>query len=172
MKVSAALSCLIISLAAASTAQAKEFESVKLKKNITNMIVNTQQRQIIIGLNRTPTKYIYKTRKKLAVLRHDFRWWAEKSKTIWRIFSNPPHESGWKCIHGFEGSWQDAGDPFWGGLQMDRGFMKSYAPLLLLRRGFANMWSPLEQMWVAERAHRSGRGYYPWPNTARYCGLI
>jgi hypothetical protein len=27
-------------------------------------------------------------------------------------------------------------------------------------------------MWVAERAHRSGRGFYPWPNTARHCGLI
>jgi len=27
-------------------------------------------------------------------------------------------------------------------------------------------------MWAAERAHRAGRGFYPWPNTARYCGLI
>jgi hypothetical protein len=27
-------------------------------------------------------------------------------------------------------------------------------------------------MWVAERAYRSGRGFYPWPNTARACGLI
>jgi hypothetical protein len=42
---------------------------------------------------------------------------------------------------------------------------------LLLRRGWANRWSPLEQMWVAERAFPT-RGYYPWPNTARYCGLI
>jgi hypothetical protein len=25
---------------------------------------------------------------------------------------------------------------------------------------------------VAERAYRSGRGFYPWPNTARACGLI
>ena len=30
----------------------------------------------------------------------------------------------------------------------------------------------VEQMWVAERAYRSGRGFYPWPNTARSCGLI
>lgn len=161
-----------ITLAVTSVAQAKEFESVKLKRNITNMIVNTHQRQIIIGLNRTPTRYIYKTRKKLAVVRRDFRWWAEKSKTVWRIFNNPPHKSGWYCIHGYEGSWRDSSDPYWGGLQMDRGFMKSYAPRILLRRGFANMWSPLEQMWVAERAHRSGRGYGPWPNTARYCGLL
>ena len=34
-------------------------------------------------------------------------------------------------------------------------------------RGWANRWTALEQMWVAERAHRSGRGYGPWPNTAR-----
>ncbi len=55
---------------------------------------------------------------------------------------------------------------------MDRGFMRSYAPAVLLRRGWADRWNPLEQMWVAERAHRSGRGFYPWPNTARMCGLI
>jgi hypothetical protein len=55
---------------------------------------------------------------------------------------------------------------------MDRGFMAGYAPGYLLRRGYADRWSPLEQMWVAERAYRSGRGFYAWPNTARYCGLI
>jgi len=27
-------------------------------------------------------------------------------------------------------------------------------------------------MWVAERAHRAGRGFTPWPNTARSCGLL
>jgi hypothetical protein len=55
---------------------------------------------------------------------------------------------------------------------MDRGFMSAYAPSELLRRGWADRWTALEQMWVAERAHRSGRGYWPWPNTARFCGLI
>ncbi|MGZ4632691.1 MAG: hypothetical protein ACXV2G_08510, partial [Actinomycetes bacterium] len=89
-----------------------------------------------------------------------------------KLAARPPHKLGWLCIHHFEGSWRDASDPYWGGLQMDSGFMRSYAPRLLLRRGWANRWSPLEQMWVAERAHRSGRGYGPWPNTARYCGLL
>ena len=89
-----------------------------------------------------------------------------------RLAARPPHRRGWLCIHHFEGSWRDGNDPYWGGLQMDRGFMRSYAPRLLLRRGWANRWTPLEQMWVAERAHRSGRGYGPWPNTARYCGLL
>ena len=49
--------------------------------------------------------------------------------------------------------------------------MHTYAPRFLLRKGLADRWTALEQMWVAERAHRSGRGYGPWPNTARSCGL-
>jgi hypothetical protein len=80
--------------------------------------------------------------------------------------------SAWMCIHSHEGSWTDSGDPYWGGLQMDRGFMTTYAPRWLLRRGWANRWSPAEQMMVAERAYSSGRGFWPWPNTARMCGLL
>jgi len=83
-----------------------------------------------------------------------------------------PHLSAWQCIHSYEGSWTDSGDPYWGGLQMDRGFMASYAPRWLLRKGFANSWTPREQMYVAERAYSAGRGFYPWPRTARICGLI
>jgi hypothetical protein len=55
---------------------------------------------------------------------------------------------------------------------MDWGFMARYGQELLRRKGTANLWTPLEQMWVAERAFRSGRGYFPWPNSARNCGLI
>jgi hypothetical protein len=81
--------------------------------------------------------------------------------------------SAWLCIHHYEGSWLDSGDPYWGGLQMDTGFMKTYgSDMLRAYHGNANVWHPLDQMIVAERARRSGRGYYPWPNTARYCGLI
>ena len=55
---------------------------------------------------------------------------------------------------------------------MDIDFQRAYGPELLRRKGTANRWTAVEQMWVAERAYRSGRGFYPWPNTARYCGLI
>ena len=85
---------------------------------------------------------------------------------------NPPHKRQWLCIHRYEGSWADPNPPYYGGLQMDLGFQRRYAPTLLARKGTANNWTPLEQMWAAEQAHRSGRGFYPWPNTARYCGLI
>ena len=100
------------------------------------------------------------------------RYWVRQARRVRRLASHPPHLVGWLCIHRYEGSWQDSGDPYWGGLQMDRGFMETYAPRVLLRRGWADRWTPLEQMWVAERAHAGGRGYWPWPSTARSCGLI
>jgi len=100
------------------------------------------------------------------------RFWAHRVRALRRVLLNPPLESAWLCIHSHEGSWTDSGDPYWGGLQMDRGFMETYAPRYLLRIGWANRWSPVEQMWVANRAYRSGRGFNPWPNTARYCGLL
>jgi hypothetical protein len=100
------------------------------------------------------------------------RYWRRQVRHVSWLAAHPPHKRGWLCIHRFEGSWSDSGDPYWGGLQMDRGFMSTYAPRFLLRKGLANRWTALEQMWVAERAHRSGRGYGAWPNTARSCGLL
>jgi hypothetical protein len=95
-------------------------------------------------------------------------------RLLWtrHVYRRPPHMAGWLCIHRFEGAWNDPNAPYYGGLQMDLGFQRSYGGYLLAVRGTAERWTPLEQMWTAERAFRSGRGYYPWPNTARYCGLI
>lgn len=79
----------------------------------------------------------------------------------------------WVCIHNHEGAWNDAGDPYWGGLQMDRGFMLAYGRDMIARHrgGLANTWTPAEQIVVAERAYAS-RGFAPWPNTARSCGVL
>jgi hypothetical protein len=98
--------------------------------------------------------------------------WRRLAATMHRRAVNVPHRAAWLCIHRFEGSWTDPDPPYYGGLQMDVQFQRRYAPGLFRLKGTANHWTPLEQMWVAERAHRSGRGFYPWPNTARYCGLI
>lgn len=81
--------------------------------------------------------------------------------------------NAWLCIHRYEGSWTDSGDPYYGGLQMDQQFMYSYGSDMINKYGgFANLWSPQDQMIVAQRAYSSGRGFSPWPNTARYCGLF
>lgn len=83
-----------------------------------------------------------------------------------------PHKRQWLCIHRYEGSWQDPNPPYYGGLQMDLGFQRSYGGILLRTKGTAEHWTPMEQMIVAETAYYAGRGFHPWPNTARYCGLI
>lgn len=78
----------------------------------------------------------------------------------------------WVCIHNHEGAWNDPDDTYWGGLQMDREFMNTYgADMIRKYGGYADEWSPRDQMVVAQRAYKT-RGYNPWPNTARMCGLL
>lgn len=103
---------------------------------------------------------------------HSWVVWDARLVQAQQQFRHPPHEAQWSCIHHFEGSWTDTGAPYYGGLQMDWNFMSSYGRRLLRAKGPAYNWTPLEQMWVAEAAWRAGRGFYPWPNTARMCGLI
>jgi Transglycosylase-like domain len=78
----------------------------------------------------------------------------------------------WVCIHRHEAAWNDSGDPYWGGLQMDRGFMRAYGGDMIRRHrgGLADTWTPAEQIVVAERAYAS-RGFAPWPHTSRSCGV-
>ena len=106
-----------------------------------------------------------------------YRLWR---RDAWRIRAerarfrahHPPHLAEWRCIHRWEGSWTDPNSPYYGGLQMDLTFQRAYGPRLLRHKGTANHWAPYEQMWVAERAFKAGRGFHPWPLTARRCGLI
>ena len=71
---------------------------------------------------------------------------------------NPPHKAQWLCIHHYEGSWTDPNAPYYGGLQMDRRVPgRPTAATLLRAKGTADHWTPLEQMWVAERAYQDAR---------------
>ena len=99
------------------------------------------------------------------------RLWQRLAVEARHRAENPPHKAAFLCIHHYEGSWTDGGAPYYGGLQMNLGFQHTYAPWLLRTKGTADHWTPLEQMWTAEKAARS-RGFWPWPNTARFCGLI
>jgi hypothetical protein len=80
-------------------------------------------------------------------------------------------ERDFLCIHSFEGAWDDPDAPYWGGLQMDREFMASYGPEFVRAWGTADHWPVSVQIAVAIRAYLSGRGFHPWPNTSRACGL-
>lgn len=74
----------------------------------------------------------------------------------------------WGGVHRCEGAWDDAGDPYWGGLQMDRSFMATYGGEFVVWWGLADAWPAWAQMTAAERAYRSGRGGGPWPVCQRY----
>src|SRR5262245_57938569 len=106
----------------------------------------------------------------LAELRQLARMWRHREHTAWWRANHPPDYHAWLCIHQYEGSWTDSAGPYWGGLQMDYSFQATYGNWLLRHKGPADNWSPLEQIWVAVRASHS-RGFSPWPNTARYCGV-
>jgi len=97
--------------------------------------------------------------------------WHRREHRAWRHAQHPPLLSDWLCIHRYEGAWNDAGAPYWGGLQMDLSFQREYGSWLLRTKGTADRWTPIEQIWAAVRAWRT-RGFSPWPNTARACGLV
>lgn len=84
----------------------------------------------------------------------------------------------WECIHRYEGSWDsNTGNGYYGGLQMDYGFMSTYGSDFMQKWGTANNWPVWAQVTAANRAKNGyrkhkARGYYPWPNTAAACGLI
>lgn len=82
-------------------------------------------------------------------------------------------ERAFLCIHKYEGAWNaNTGNGYYGGLQMDRTFQRTYGPEFYRAWGTANNWPPHVQLTVAYRAYFSGRGFHPWPNTARRCGLL
>lgn len=78
----------------------------------------------------------------------------------------------WRCIHEHEGAWNsNTGNGYYGGLQMDYSFMRSHGPQFLARWGTADRWPVWAQIAAAEDAYYSGRGFGPWPNTRRMCGI-
>src|SRR4051812_45441138 len=98
--------------------------------------------------------------------------WAVKNSgwlAFWRT-----HAPRLMCIHRYEGAW-NAYSPagYYGGLQMDWSFMRTYGPDKLARYGGrdARYWAPADQLAVAMRAVRT-RGYTPWPNSATACGVL
>jgi hypothetical protein len=95
---------------------------------------------------------------------------------------DPAEIASFTCIHRYEGAWDGIGyvrgaATYYGGLQMDTGFMGTYGSEFQAVWGYANNW-PIEAQYVAAHRAKAGygghgaRGFGPWPNTARTCGLI
>ena len=147
-------------------------ESTRIEHGIVEQRRETWRWQVVMGARRSPVSQSVARATGLAYRHWVLDVWKRRAREARRLAQNPPRLRAWLCIHRYEGSWKDPNPPYYGGLQMDLGFQRTYGRELLGRKGTADHWTPLEQIWVAERAYRSGRGFYPWPNTARFCGLI
>jgi Transglycosylase-like domain len=137
----------------------------------------TWRLQRLMGRRPTRTSYSAESARKLAYQRWVLTVWQERHARARVQFERPPRKEAWLCIHRHERhpatGWRtNTGNGYYGGLQMDLHFQRLYGRSLLRRKGTADRWTALEQMWVAERAYRAGRGFYPWPNSARACGLL
>jgi hypothetical protein len=132
---------------------------------------STWRWESLMGVARTPTEGRVLDEMGIPDARKAVLLWKRRAAGARRRAAHPPHKAAFLCIHRFEASWRDGGGPYYGGLQMDLGFQETYGRRLFTTKGTADHWTPLEQMWTAEKAHRT-RGFWPWPNTARYCGLL
>jgi Transglycosylase-like domain len=110
------------------------------------------------------------------------RFWQERAATVvltlsqtgpQRLVVDDSLTEAFLCIHRHEGAWDaNTGNGYYGGLQMDRSFQQTYGPEFVVKWGTADKWPTWAQVQAARRAYASGRGFGPWPSTARACGLI
>ena len=129
--------------------------------------------QSLMGRRRTPTARSEREATGAAYRRWVLTLWKERAEKARRQAAAPPHRSAWLCLQRHEGSWRaNTGNGYYGGLQMDLSFQRAYGRDFLRRWGTADRWPPAAQVVVADRAYRAGRGFTPWPNTARACGLL
>jgi hypothetical protein len=153
--------------AASTTAKIEQYQ-----RKTDALIEVTHQRQRLMDASVTPTSRSYRRTHSARYAQWVYRYWRRTNRRVMSAYREVPFRDAWQCIHRYEGSWQDSGGPYYGGLQMDISFQSHYGGYLFATKGTADHWTPLEQMWVAARAYRSGRGFYPWPATARMCGLL
>lgn len=154
-------------LAGASSKRASEYRQIR------QLRYTTWHWQRVMGVSKTHARHSALKISNTKYRRWVLKLWQRRAAQARLKARRVPHKGQWLCIHRGEGAWTaHSGNGYYGGLQMDVSFQRSYGGYLLRNKGTANHWSPNEQMWVAERAYRSGRGFFPWPNTARACGLI
>lgn len=156
--------------------------AASLPARIATTYTRAARRAVRLGILRppapTPAAGPAERREQLAYWRDVSGWLGGQSERI-RPDERPlsqrvPHYDAWMCIaqHESHATWDvSTGNGYYGGLQMDRQFQQYYAPDLYRTKGTADNWTAEEQMLTAERA-REDRGFSPWPNTARMCGLL
>jgi hypothetical protein len=171
-----ALALAVAALTRPGSADATTSHAAMLEQ-IDDLRTETWRWQRLMMKPRTPTSYSERDTTSATYRAWIRSLWRSRAQAAERRAMTPPRRAQWLCIHRHERNpkqgWRTrTGNGYYGGLQMDLQFQRMYGADLLRRKGTADRWSPVEQIWVAERAYRSGRGFHPWPNTARSCGLL
>jgi hypothetical protein len=168
----AALSCALPATLAEAEVAAASSEP-RVLASIDRYRKATWRWQRLMRVARTPTQRTAERSTSAAYRRYVLDVWKGRARRARNRAYRPPYLSAWLCIHRREGAWTaNTGNGYFGGLQMNLAFQRRYGGDLVRWKGLAHRWLPIEQIWVGVRAHRSGRGFYPWPNAARACGLI
>lgn len=107
---------------------------------------------------------------RLRLRAQEMRWRSWVARSRFERWFQRMYEK-YRCVHEHEAAWDDPDAPHWGGLQLDLDFQRDYGHEFLRRFGLADRWPVWAQLLAAERAFRK-RGFKPWPNTARECGLL
>lgn len=83
------------------------------------------------------------------------KWYQSPRAWLWRKVNAKECTGRWTC---------NTGNGYYGGLQMDYSFQRTYNAAALRLWGTANNWPIAAQMKAADRAYRS-RGLQPWPSS-------
>lgn len=121
---------------------------------------------------------------------HGVRYWHRRAKhnyremrgyrhTLKRLVRSSPYGTYWLerallCIHTHEARWDGrdlaTGRTYFGGLQMDHAFQRTYGAVFYRAWGTADHWPVSAQLATGMVAYLSGRGFGPWPTRTK-CGL-
>ena len=150
--------------------------STYLTERIDRWRQRTWHWQRVMGKPRYPTAYLDRRSRSLTYRQWVLELWKGRARKAKRRALRPPHLKHWLCVflherHPGQGWRTNTGNGYYGGLQMDLAFQRNYGRWLLRAKGRAHRWTPIEQIWVAERGRRV-QGWHAWPNSARACSLI
>lgn len=165
---------------ACSAMHGKSYCKVKAERTA----IRVYRVKLAVELKRSNTSLHLKSMRKLAwsygPIHKANRWTRHMFKVVRAraTYVQILHPDDWTCLNKYEagGTWNmappESGGAYWGGLQMDVGFMHTYGGDMLVKYNgdYADKWSPHDQEVVAQRGWEA-RGYQPWPQTSIMCGL-
>ena len=121
---------IILFICGAFSSPASARSSVVQRINTNIAIVHHQQ--AVIGIKRTQVSGKYMVAKSHSYKVWVLKQWRKRMGNVNHLFRNPPQYSAWLCIHRGEAAWNaHTGNGYYGGLQMDLSFQRSYGRHLL-----------------------------------------